>query len=223
MKPVAFIQTPYREKFGIPRQAGVVKAIGKIVMEKEFRNPDCLKGIEEFSHLWILWEFSKNKDVPYRMTVRPPRLGGKEKRGVFATRAPIRPNPIGLSVVRLLRVEWDSPKGPVLHVEGVDMLDGTPIFDIKPYIPYSDAIDDARGGFTERKIERVAVVDPQRVLEKLSKQMREGITESIALDPRPAYQNEENKVYYLLYEQWEVTFIYQNDHFIVLDCFEKYV
>ena len=150
MVVVAHIHTQFPEKFGIPRQSGLVpSALGSIVMEPEYRNPDAFKGIEEFSHLWLLWEFSKAKQDGFHATVAPPRLGGKERRGVFATRSPFRPNSIGLSCVKLEQVTYDTPDGPILTVSGVDLLDGTPIYDIKPYLPYVDAHPEAAGGFSD--------------------------------------------------------------------------
>ena len=154
IKAVARIRTDFPEKFGIPRQPGVVTELkGRIVFEPEFRNPDMIRGLEDFSHIWLIWQFSKNLDeegnVRWTPTVRPPRLGGNTRLGVFATRSPFRPNPLGLSVVEIDSIETDTPEGPVIHVKGADMVDGTPIYDIKPYIPYADSIPEAKGGFTE--------------------------------------------------------------------------
>ena len=150
MEYIARIHTPFPEKFGIPRQSGLAaNAKGTIAFEPKFRNPDAVKGIEEFSHLWLLWEFSRAKQDTFHATVAPPRLGGKEKKGVFATRSPFRPNSIGLSCVKLEEVRIDENDGPILVVSGVDLLDGTPIYDIKPYLPYADAYPDAKGGFTD--------------------------------------------------------------------------
>lgn len=154
IKPIAYIKTDFPTKFGIPRQPGVVANLqGSIIFEQEFANPDCIRGLEEFSHLWLIWGFSENLDDEGRSrwspTVRPPRLGGNKRLGVFATRSPFRPNPIGMSAVKIEHLEYDGEHGPVIHVLGADMVDGTPIYDIKPYIPYADSIPEALGGFTD--------------------------------------------------------------------------
>ena len=168
IRPIATIETPFREKFGIPRQSGLAGAPGRIVFEPEFRTAASLRELEGFSHLWLLFDFSMTHRAEWSPTVRPPRLGGNQRVGVFASRSPFRPNPIGLSSVRLCAVEEDPEKGPVLLVEGVDLLDGTPIFDIKPYLPFTDSHPNARGGYAEERLgERLSVRDPQRLLNRL--------------------------------------------------------
>ena len=162
IKPIARFRSPFTSKFGIPKQAGLVEELeGQIVFEPEYRNPDALRGIEGFDYLWLIWEFSANKHRANSPVVRPPVLGGNEKMGVFATRSPFRPNNIGLSSVRLSRVEWDGTNGPIIHVKGADLMDGTPIYDIKPYVVYADSHPDARSGFVDtRKWKRLEVVVP---------------------------------------------------------------
>ena len=195
---VAVIHTPFKEKFGIPRQSGLItEAKGRIVFLPPYDRPEALQGIEEFSHLWVSWIFHGVPQGKWQPMVRPPRLGGNEKRGVFATRSPFRPNPLGLSVVRLERVEADSSP-PALIVSGVDMMDGTPVVDIKPYIPYSDSIPDAVGGFAqgapEAKLEVHFSDEAEEQLNRLEKglEVRRLIVTLLELDPRPAYKSEEN-------------------------------
>lgn len=172
IKPIARFRSPFTSKFGIPKQAGLVEELeGQIVFEPEYRNPDALRGIEGFDYLWLIWEFSANKHRANSPVVRPPVLGGNEKMGVFATRSPFRPNNIGLSSVRLSRVEWDGTNGPIIHVKGADLMDGTPIYDIKPYVVYADSHPDARSGFVDtRKWKRLEVVVPVDVAAHLKQQ-----------------------------------------------------
>ena len=165
---IAHIHTPFAEKFGVPRQSGLAPTAGRIVFAPEYRNPDALRGLEGFSHLWLVWVFDRSARDGWSPTVRPPRLGGNQRMGVFATRSPFRPNPIGLSCVELSGVEWDTPDGPVLHVRGADLVDGTPILDIKPYLPYCDAKPEAKGGFTDGLSAAALSVDcPPALLERL--------------------------------------------------------
>ena len=202
IKPIAHFRSPFSCKFGIPKQAGLVEELeGQIVFEPEFRNPDALRGIEGFDYLWLIWEFSANKHKANSPVVRPPVLGGNEKVGVFATRSPFRPNHIGLSSVRIDRIEWETNRGPVIHVKGADLMDGTPIYDIKPYVVYADCHPDARSGFVdERKWDRLEVLVSDEVKDKLNKQ---GLTDAkisilkevLAQDPRPHYQKNPDKVY----------------------------
>jgi len=213
IRPIARFRSPFTSKFGIPKQAGLVAGLeGQIVFEPEFRNSDALRGIEGFDYLWLVWEFSANRHQANSPVVRPPVLGGNEKLGVFATRSPFRPNRIGLSSVRLSRVEWESKLGPVIHVKGADLMDGTPIYDIKPYVVYADSHPDARSGFVdERKWNRLEVDVPDDVrtylLEQgLSMEKLEVLKDVLAQDPRPHYQKNPDKVYGMPYEGLDIHF-----------------
>ena len=208
MKLIARIHTDFPEKFGIPRQSGLVDTLrGEIVFEPEFRNPDAVRGLEGFSHIWLIWAFSQAVRDSWSPTVRPPRLGGNVRIGVFATRSPFRPNPIGLSSVRLERVELTADLGPVLHVRGADLVDGTPIFDIKPYIPYGDSHPDAVGGFASAPAgETLTVVIPPDLLERVPEGRREALRGVLAQDPRPHYQNDPERVYGFTFAGMEVRF-----------------
>ncbi len=188
MKIIAHIHTDFKDKFGIPRQSGLLSTLeSKIVFTPEFRTPEAIRGIEEWSHLWLIWEFSESKRENWSPTVRPPRLGGNKRVGVFATRSPFRPNPIGLSCVKLVRVEKTENEGVVLIVSGADMLDGTPIYDIKPYLPYADAHPEASGGFAEAVFGAKLKVDfPDELLTRLPENKREAATTMLSEDPRPA-------------------------------------
>ncbi|MDD6482714.1 MAG: tRNA (N6-threonylcarbamoyladenosine(37)-N6)-methyltransferase TrmO [Lachnospiraceae bacterium] len=219
MEYIAYIHTPFPEKFGIPRQSGLVPdALGEIVFEPQFRNPDAVKGIEEFSHLWLLWDFSGAKQKEFHATVAPPRLGGKERRGVFATRSPFRPNSIGLSCVKLEQVRLDEKLGPVLTVSGVDMLDGTPLYDIKPYLPYADAHPEAVNGFAEAyKDNRIKVDFSQELLEKLPEELRQTVTEVLAQDPRAAYNKKPDYVYGMAFADYDIRFVVADGQITVKD------
>lgn len=213
MKPIARFHSPFNSKFGIPKQAGLVDELeGQIVFEPEFRNPDALRGMEGFDYLWLIWEFSANKHKANSPVVRPPVLGGNEKVGVFATRSPFRPNNIGLSSVRISQIEWETSKGPVIHVKGADLMDGTPIYDIKPYVVYADCHPDARSGFVdERRWERLTVCIPEEVIGRLQKQgldseKIEVLRKVLELDPRPHYQKNPDKVYGMPYEGQDIHF-----------------
>lgn len=213
IKVIAHFRSPFKSKFGIPKQAGLVADLeGEIVFEPEYRNADALRGIEGFDFLWLIWEFSANKHAAKSPVVRPPVLGGNEKVGVFATRSPFRPNNIGLSSVRLSSVEWESSRGPVIHVKGADLMDGTPIYDIKPYVVYADCHPDARSGFVdERKWDKLRVEIPDTVKTYL---LSQGLTDAklavlvevLAQDPRPHYQKNPDKVYGMPYEGLDVHF-----------------
>ena len=213
IKPIARFHSPFSSKFGIPKQAGLVEELeGSIVFEPEYRNPDALRGIDGFDYLWLIWEFSANKHQANSPVVRPPVLGGNEKMGVFATRSPFRPNSIGLSSVRLSKVEWETAQGPVIHVKGADLMDGTPIYDIKPYVVYADAHPEARSGFVDtRKWERLDVIMSGEVYAHL---LRLGLTTDkievlkkvLAQDPRPHYQKNPLKVYGMPYEGIDIHF-----------------
>lgn len=212
MKPIAYIRSDFPAKFGIPRQAGLVAELkAQVVFEPEFRNPEALRGIDGFSHLWLIWEFSQNRREGWSPTVRPPRLGGNVRMGVFATRSPFRPNPIGLSCVQLDRVEWDGPQGPVLRVLGADLMDGTPIYDIKPYVPYADCWPEATQGFappdTNRRLE---VEIPEELLNRVPKTHRAALQGVLAQDPRPAYQRDPERIYGFGFAGLEVRFSVQD-------------
>lgn len=197
MKVIARIRSPFPEKFGVPRQSGLVDSLqAQIVFEEEYRNADAVRGLDSFSHIWLIWQFSRAVRNGWSPTVRPPRLGGNERMGVFATRSPFRPNEIGLSSVKLEKIEIDSKLGPVLHVSGADLMDGTPIFDIKPYLPYCDSHPDAIGGWTTEADNRLLQVDfPAELLEKVPVAQRDGLIGVLASDPRPRYQNDPQRVY----------------------------
>ena len=208
MKVIAYIHTEFPTKFGIPRQSGIIESLkGTIVFEPEYRNPDAVRGLEEFSHLWLIWEFSEAKRDNWSPTVRPPRLGGNVRKGVFATRSPFRPNPIGLSSVRLESIEMDSKLGPVLHVTGADLMDGTPIYDIKPYIVYTDSHPDAISGFSSKPAEYLLEVEfPEELLEKVPSEQRESLTAVLAHDPRPQYQDDPERIYGMTFGNLEIKF-----------------
>ena len=208
MEPVARIRSEFPTKFGVPRQAGLVEGLrASVVFEPPYRVADALRGIEGFSHLWLIWEFSENRRTGWSPTVRPPRLGGNQRLGVFATRSPFRPNPLGLSCVRLEGVELSTPDGPVLWVSGADLVDGTPILDIKPYLPYADCRPEAVGGFAgEAPEERLTVDIPPELLARIPEARREALTGVLAQDPRPPYQNDPDRVYGFGFAGLEVRF-----------------
>ncbi len=239
MKVIAHIETPFREKFGVPRQAGLVDYEARVVFEPEYRVAEAVRGLEEFEYIWLIWQFHLNneecgmrndelKDAPanssfliphstFKATVRPPRLGGNRRVGVFATRSPFRPNAIGLSSVRLLRIE----PGPVLVVSGADLVDGTPIFDIKPYIPYADSHPDARSGFATEAPERLKVVVPQDIAHRLPQALLQPLVDTIAQDPRPHYQQDPDRQYALLFDSYEVRFCVDGGTATILTVTEK--
>ena len=208
MKIIARIHTPYKEKFGIPRQSGICdKITSKIVFEKEFRRPEALMGLEGYSHLWVIWNFSESEREDFSPTVRPPRLGGNKRMGVFATRSPFRPNPIGLSSLKIERIEKTGKEGTVIFVRGADMLDGTPIYDIKPYIPFTDSHPEARGGFADEVFDYSVAVDfPKELLEIISPEYREALCEILAGDPRPSYKKDGERVYGMRFAEYEIFF-----------------
>ncbi len=208
MQVIAHIRSPFPAKFGIPRQSGLVQALrAEIVFEPAFRVPEAFRGLEGFSHLWLLWEFSESRREDWSPTVRPPRLGGNQRVGVFASRSPFRPNPLGMSCVTLEGMELESPEGPVLTVGGADLLDGTPIFDIKPYVPLADCRPDAIGGFSDEHREDGLLVDfPPELLGKVPPALREALTGVLAGDPRPAYHHDPARVYGLPFGGLEVKF-----------------
>ena len=220
MKTIAHIHTDFPTKFGIPRQSGIIDSLkGTVVFEPEYRNPDTVRGLEEFSHLWLIWEFSETARDTWSPTVRPPRLGGNVRKGVFATRSPFRPNPIGLSSVQLERIEMDPKLGPVLHVNGADLMDGTPIYDIKPYIAYTDSHPEAISGFASKPAEYLLEVDfPKDLLEKIPESQRESLIAVLAHDPRPQYQDDPERIYGLTFAHREIKFKINGMQLTVLEA-----
>ena len=208
MKIIGRIVTDFPSKFGLPRQSGLVEGItGKIVFEEEFRVTEAFRGLEEFSHIWILWQFSEAVRDSWSPTVRPPMLGGNKRVGVFATRSPFRPNSIGLSSVKLERIDYTDKDGPVLYVSGCDLMDGTPIYDIKPYLPYTDSHPDASGGFTSALADRsLEVVIPADLISVIPEDKRETLISVLSQDPRPSYQNDSERVYGFGFAGCEIKF-----------------
>ena len=224
-KVIAHAQTDFDTKFGVPRQSGRVDSlVCRIVFLPKYRNPDALRGIEEFSHLWLLWHFSEVKDGDtFRPTVRPPRLGGNRAEGVFATRSPYRPNPIGLSSVKLLGVEHTETEGDVLIVGGADLMNGTPILDIKPYLPSADAHPDALGGFADAFVDYALTVScDEELLSRLPEDKREALLSVLKEDPRPAYQNDPDRIYGFPFAGYEIKFSVAGDVLTVLDIRSSY-
>lgn len=215
MKIIARIRTPFKTKFGIPRQSGVAAEVkGEIVFEPDYREPEAVRGLEGFSHIWLIWCFTEAVSDKWSPTVRPPRLGGNVRMGVFATRSPFRPNPIGLSSVKLERVEYTADRGPVLHVRGADLMDGTPIFDIKPYVAYADSHPAASGGFTDTaEFKKLRVELDDGVTEPLP----EGLFEVLENDPRPRYHDDPERVYGMEYGGREVKFRVRGDILTVIE------
>lgn len=207
IEPIAHIRTNFDEKFGIPRQSNLVDSVGKIVFEKRYRDPEALRGIEGFSHLWLIFDFSENHRESWSPTVRPPRLGGNVRVGVFASRSPFRPNSLGLSSVKLLSIEHDDEFGDILVVEGVDMMDGTPIYDIKPYIRFSDCHEDAVSGFSDNVLEHSLKVEyDDEMLSIFTDAQRDELIGCLQQDPRPSYQDD-GKEYGMLFAGHNVRFM----------------
>ena len=208
MKIIARIKSEFPEKFGIPRQSGLVSSLkAQIIFEEEYRNLDAVRGLDEFSHLWIIWQFSKAVRDTWSPTVRPPRLGGNKRIGVFATRSPFRPNAIGLSSVKIEKIDLDGENAPVIHVSGADLMDGTPIFDIKPYLAYTDAHPDAVGGFTENVADRRLKVEfDGELATAVPNEIKPALCDLLAEDPRPSYQNDSKRVYGLSFSGYEIGF-----------------
>ena len=242
MKIIAHIYTDFPTKFGIPRQSGIVPELkAQIIFEPDYRNPDALRGLDDFSHVWLIWKFSETERDEWSPTVRPPRLGGNKRMGVFATRSPFRPNPIGLSCVQLDSIEWDTPNGAVLHVSGIDLMSGTPIYDIKPYVVYADSRPDATSGFVCRdEACRVSVKDTntdkgadgnaarlvstratveftEPLLQKIPSEKREALLAVLANRPQPAYQNDPTRVYGLPFAGFDVRFLVEGSVVKVVD------
>ena len=210
IKPIAFIRTEFPEKFGVPRQSGLARNLkGRIIFEPEYRNPDALRGLDGFSHIWLIWEFSANRTTsPWQPTVRPPRLGGNAHMGVFATRSPFRPNPLGLSCVKIHSVELSTPDGPVVNVLGADLMDGTPIYDIKPYIRYADSRPEAVCGYVDALEEcSLKVVFPSEFSAKIADtEVIPSLVETLRLDPRPSYHDDPQREYGLSFAGYNIRF-----------------
>lgn len=223
MKIIARVQNDFSSKFGIPRQSGLApSALSRVVFEPEYRNADALRGMEDFSHLWLIWEFSEAKREEWSPTVRPPRLGGNTRMGVFATRSPFRPNPIGLSCVKLVEMQPHTEDGPVLIVSGADLMNGTPIFDIKPYLPYADSHPEAKGGFAAGEWERLLTVDcPPELLHRVPEAQRQAVLEVLSQDPRPSYQNDPDRVYGMAYGGMDIRFSVKENTLTVKEIIQK--
>lgn len=221
IKPIAFIKTEFSEKFGIPRQSGLAKDLrGRIIFEPQFRNPDALRGLEGFSHIWLIWEFSANRTTrEWQPTVRPPRLGGNTHLGVFATRSPFRPNPLGLSCVEIDRIDLFTDEGPVITVKGADLMDGTPIYDIKPYIRYADSRQQALCGYVDSLEERsLKVVFPSELSSRIEDtSVIPSLVETLRLDPRPSYHDDPERVYGLSFARLNVKFRVNGEVLTVVD------
>lgn len=223
MKVIAHIHSDFPTKFGIPRQSGLVESLkAKIVFEPEYRNSDALRGMEEYSHLWLIWEFSEAKRDTWSPTVRPPRLGGNKRMGVFATRSPYRPNPIGLSCVKLEAIDFATENGPVIIVSGADLLDGTPIYDIKPYLPFADSRPDAIGGFADTvKGDQLQVQCSEEIILQIPKQHRQAVIDILAQDPRPHYQQDPTRIYGMEYANMEIKFRVEDTTLVVCEIIRK--
>ena len=217
MKIIGHIHTDFPSKFGIPRQSGLVETLkATITFEPEFRNPEAFRGLEEFSHIWLLWKFSKSEKSNWSATVKPPRLGGKKRMGVFATRSPYRPNDIGLSSVKLENIVFDEKLGPILSVAGADLMDGTPIYDIKPYIAYTDSHPDATEGFAGAVKGKELVVEfPEELLKQYPEEKQEAIIGVLKQDPRPAYDTDETRVYGVEFAGFDVRFVVKENYLTV--------
>ena len=213
MKVIARVRNGFTAKFGVPRQSGLIPtALSTVVFEPEYRDVQALRGLEDFSHLWLIWEFSLAKRDAWSPTVRPPRLGGNQRMGVFATRSPFRPNPIGLSCVKIEEIRLHTDQGPVIVVSGADLINGTPIYDIKPYLPYADCVPDAKGGFAAGAWERKLKVEcPDACLERIPEAHRQAVLDILAQDPRPSYQHDPDRVYGMAYAGMDVRFSVDGD------------
>ena len=222
MKIIARIHNDFPTKFGIPHQSNRLDALkATIVFEKEYRVREAFRGLEEYSHIWLIWQFSEAVRENWSPTVRPPRLGGNTRMGVFATRSPFRPNNIGLSSVKLEKVEMDPVLGPVLHISGADLMDGTPIYDIKPYLPYADSHPEATGGFTDQIEDyRLEVEFPEPLMEQIPEEQREALLEVLANDPRPRYQKNPDRIYGIAYGQKDIHFRVSDRKLLVVDIQE---
>lgn len=212
IEPIAFIENDFKEKFGVPRQSGLVSLPSRIVLEPKFRDENALRGLEDFTHIWLIWGFSEAKTDGFSPTVRPPRLGGNVRKGVFATRSPFRPNSLGLSVVKLAGID-----GFTLTVTGADLMNGTPIYDIKPYLPYADSVPDASNGWSLAERDgRLTVEFPEELLKIIPEDKRKGLTETLAQDPRPQYQNAP-RLYTMAFGEWQVSFTVDGEKLLVTE------
>lgn len=217
IKPIAYIHNDLKTKFGVPRQSGLANSLlSEIVFTPEYRVSDALRGMSDFSHIWLIWSFSEARRSDWSPTVRPPRLGGNERVGVFATRSPYRPNSLALSCVKLVRIEHREGLGDVITVSGADLMNGTPIYDIKPYLPYADSIEDAIGGFAPDGGKTLAVIDESGALNKLSPEKRRALTELLARDPRPQYHDDNERVYGMEYGDYEIKFRVDGEKLFVI-------
>lgn len=220
MEPIAHIRTDFGTKFGVPRQSGIVsKLVGRIVMEPEYRVREAFRGLEEFSHLWLIWHFSEIKKEEWSPTVRPPKLGGNKRVGVFASRSPFRPNSIGLSSVKLKKIDFEAADGPVLWVEGADLMDNTPIFDIKPYLPFTDSHPEAKGGFTDevlRTEEKLEIVNPEVIGRLMPNDKAEALIEVLKNDPRPQYHEDKDRIYGIDFCGKDIRFRVEGDQLTII-------
>lgn len=223
IEPIGFIRSDFKEKFGIPRQSGRAPSLtAEIVFYPKYRNAEALRGIEGFSHLWLIFDFSKAHKTEWSATVRPPRLGGNTRVGVFASRSPFRPNPIGLSCVKLIGVEHRENEGDILMVAGADLLDGTPILDVKPYLPFADCHTDATAGYAaEGENHRLEVHFPEELFSLIPEEKRQGLTECLADDPRPSYQDEPDRIYGMAFGHFDILFKVQKDDLFVVEVKKK--
>ena len=224
MKVIAHIRSDFPTKLGIPHQSGRIQELkADIIFEPEYRNHEAFRGLEEYTHIWLIWEFSQAVRKEWSPTVRPPRLGGNVRMGVFATRSPFRPNPIGLSSVRLENVEFSEKYGPVLHVSGADLMDGTPIYDIKPYLAYVDSHPEAAGGFTDQiQDHKLKVEFPEKLLKKIPEEKREALLAVLANDPRPGYQKDPERKYGMSFGSWDIHFKVDGEQLQVLEVFNTF-
>lgn len=217
IEPIAFIENDFKEKFGVPRQSGLVSLCSRIVLEPRFRDENALRGLEDFTHIWLIWGFSEAKTDGFSPTVRPPRLGGNVRKGVFATRSPFRPNSLGLSVVRLASVD-----GFTITVTGADLMNGTPIYDIKPYLPYADSVPDASNGWSLAEHEgRLAVEFPEELLDIIPEDKRRGLLETLSQDPRPQYQSAPERTYTMAFGDWQISFKVYGEKLLVTEIREN--
>ena len=223
IQPIAHIKTDFPAKFGIPRQSMLVNSLyGEIIFEAQYRNPDALRGLEDFSHLWLIWQFSQAVTDEWSPTVRPPRLGGNKRMGVFATRAPFRPNSLALSVVKIEKIDLHTSQGPVITVSGIDMLDNTPIFDIKPYLPHIDSIPDAAGGFAlPSAYQKLEVIFTDAAMAILPSDMLSTLHAVLEQDPRPHYQDDANRIYGFSFNKFEIQFQVKENKLIVISASKK--
>ena len=220
IQAIAFFRSPLKSKFGVPRQSGLVSELtGSIVFVPDYRRMEAVRGLEAFDYLWLIWEFSENSEAKKSLTVRPPRLGGNKRLGVFATRSPFRPNNLGLSCVQIERIAEDPKLGPVIYVRGADLMDGTPIYDIKPYITYADSHPEARSGFVDQSVWRELEVDiPEKIRSRFTPEQLQSMKKILALDPRPHYQDDPDRVYGMPFADYDIRFKVDGLLLSVVDC-----